>query len=79
VRGGKAPNPIREWKEAAFFDRIMDCVYDAGFDKPTPIQMQAIPIANMKKDMIALAPTGSGKTAAYILPLVNFLLRLPPV
>ena len=42
-----------------------------GFSKPTPIQQQAIPVILAKKDLIGCAQTGTGKTAAYVLPILN--------
>ena len=42
-----------------------------GFTKPTPIQEQAIPVVLAGKDMIACAQTGTGKTASYLLPLLQ--------
>lgn len=44
-----------------------------GFDKPTPVQEQAIPFIKEGKDVIACAQTGTGKTAAYLLPTLNDL------
>ena len=44
-----------------------------------PIQMQAVPIGLQMRDMIALAPTGSGKSAAFLIPLIIFLLKQPPI
>ena len=40
----------------------------AGYAAPTPIQQQALPVLLKGQDVLALAPTGSGKTAAYVLP-----------
>ena len=42
-----------------------------GFEKPTPIQQQAIPAILLGKDVMGIAQTGSGKTAAYVLPILN--------
>lgn len=48
-----------------------------GFDKATPIQEQAIPIILNNKDLIACAQTGTGKTGAYLLPVVNKIIQAP--
>jgi ATP-dependent RNA helicase RhlE len=48
-----------------------------GFDKATPIQEQAIPLILDNKDLIACAQTGTGKTAAYLLPTINKIIQAP--
>ena len=46
-----------------------------GYNKPTPIQEKAIPVILEKKDLIACAQTGTGKTAAYLLPILNNIIH----
>jgi ATP-dependent RNA helicase DDX52/ROK1 len=41
--------------------------------EPTPIQMQAVPVLIQGRDLLATAPTGSGKTAAYLIPILSLL------
>jgi ATP-dependent RNA helicase RhlE len=52
-------------------------VGDLGFEKPTPIQAEAIPAALAGRDVLASASTGSGKTAAFLLPILQRLLAVP--
>jgi ATP-dependent RNA helicase RhlE len=55
----------------SFNSRLVDGLDSMGFSKPTPIQERAIPVILAKKDLIACAQTGTGKTAAYVLPILN--------
>ncbi len=54
-------------------ENVLKGLKDLGFTNPTPIQEQVIPQALMGKDVCALAQTGSGKTAAYTLPILDIL------
>lgn len=51
--------------------RLLDGLDSMGYEKPTPVQEMTIPIILQNHDLIACAQTGTGKTAAYILPLLN--------
>lgn len=57
--------------EFGFHARLLDGLDAMGFSKATPIQEQAIPVILNKKDLIACAQTGTGKTAAYVLPILH--------
>jgi superfamily II DNA/RNA helicase len=54
-------------------DELLRAVNEAGYDTPTAIQEQAIPSVLMMKDLIAIAQTGTGKTAAFVLPMIDIL------
>ena len=56
---------------------VMKAVRDAGYANPTPIQAQAIPLVLKGRDVMGLAQTGTGKTAAFTLPIVDRLLGGP--
>ena len=54
-------------------DELLQAVEAAGYTEPTPIQAQAIPQVQMMKDLIAIAQTGTGKTASFVLPMIDIL------
>lgn len=56
---------------------LMEGLYSMGYKQPTPIQQQAIPVILNNHDLIACAQTGTGKTAAYLLPVIDHILKAP--
>jgi len=59
------------FKDFDFEPQLLDGLEAMGYNKPTPIQEQAIPLILQNKDLIACAQTGTGKTAAYVLPILD--------
>ncbi len=57
--------------------RLKTGIHHAGYDQPTPIQKSAIPLALTGSDLIGTAQTGTGKTAAFVLPILHKLLNKP--
>jgi ATP-dependent RNA helicase RhlE len=79
---GDYSEPIEPVEDGSFealglSDPLMRAVRDAGYRSPTPIQREAIPLILRGRDVIGLAQTGTGKTAAFTLPLVDQLLNGP--
>ncbi|MEL6270002.1 MAG: DEAD/DEAH box helicase [Chloroflexota bacterium] len=66
------------FEDLNLFDRVQDAVRDAGYTEPTPIQQQAIPHVLAGHDLIGLAQTGTGKTAAFALPVLHRLNEMNP-
>ena len=54
-------------------DELLKAVTESGYDTPTPIQAQAIPSVLMMRDIIGIAQTGTGKTASFVLPMIDIL------
>ena len=77
TKGGNIPNGIRNWKELPIQAELAKVISDIGYKEPTPIQRQAIPIGLQNRDIIGVAETGSGKTAAFLIPLLTWIMSLP--
>src|SRR5690348_15172870 len=52
---------------------VLSAVADKGYAAPTPIQQQAIPVVLMGRDVLGCAQTGTGKTASFVLPMLDIL------
>lgn len=64
---------MSEFLQFNFRDEVFQGIDAMGYDKPTPIQVQAIPAIMNGKDVLGCAQTGTGKTAAFLLPILNRL------
>jgi ATP-dependent RNA helicase RhlE len=79
---GKSEAPAQAQTLVRFADlglssEVLSAIEEVGYSHPTPIQQQAIPLALKGRDLIGLAQTGTGKTAAFTLPIVDRLLHGP--
>lgn len=79
TKGGGIPNPMRNWEESGLPHKLLDIIHQVGYDEPSAVQRAAIPIALQSRDLIGVAVTGSGKTAAFLLPLLVYISELPPL
>eukprot|EP00057_Strongylocentrotus_purpuratus_P013182 XP_011667656.1 PREDICTED: probable ATP-dependent RNA helicase DDX52 [Strongylocentrotus purpuratus] len=77
VQGEDIPDPVETFEELqeeyGLHDDIIQNIMRVGYAAPTPIQMQAIPVLLHRRELLACAPTGSGKTAAFLLPILHQL------
>lgn len=79
VSGKDIPKPVQKWSQCGLTRPILDAVDKLGYDKPTPIQMQALPVIMSGRDVIGVAKTGSGKTMAFLLPMFRHIKDQEPV
>ncbi|NXX88775.1 DDX59 helicase, partial [Centropus bengalensis] len=75
VQGHRIPRPIVEFEHCGFPETLNHNLKNSGYEVPTPIQMQMIPVGLLGRDIVASADTGSGKTAAFLLPVIMKVLR----
>ena len=62
-----------KFKDLGLDPKILKAIDEKGYESPTPIQEQAIPQVLMMRDVVGLAQTGTGKTASFILPMLEIL------
>ncbi len=71
---GNAPAPLPRFADFGLAPPILQALADQGYQHPTPIQAQAIPIVLQGRDVMGAAQTGTGKTAGFSLPIIQQLL-----
>uniref|UniRef100_A0A7S4DLH6 RNA helicase n=1 Tax=Lotharella globosa TaxID=91324 RepID=A0A7S4DLH6_9EUKA len=75
VRGRDVPKPHEAFNEANFHELLLANINLANFSKPTPVQKFSIPICREKRDLMACAQTGSGKTGGFLFPILQGMLE----
>ncbi|CAJ0760246.1 14969_t:CDS:10 [Entrophospora sp. SA101] len=75
VEGEDVPPPIKHFRDMKFPSAILKYLKSKGINRPTPIQVQGLPVVLSGRDMIGIAFTGSGKTLAFSLPLIMLALE----
>ncbi|KAJ3185683.1 pre-mRNA processing RNA-helicase [Gaertneriomyces sp. JEL0708] len=74
IRGARCPKPIEKWTQFGLPVGVQQVIGKVlKYDKPTPIQAQAIPAVMSGRDVIGIAKTGSGKTIAFLLPMFRHI------
>lgn len=68
---------MRDFSELELDSELLQAIEEVGYDRPTVVQAQAIPHALDGRDILASAPTGTGKTAAFLLPMLQHLQDFP--
>ncbi|WP_318483797.1 ATP-dependent RNA helicase SrmB [Photobacterium leiognathi] len=68
---------MKDFSELELDSELLQAIEEIGYSRPTVVQAQAIPHALDGKDVMASAPTGTGKTAAFLLPMIQHLLDFP--
>lgn len=79
VKGNSPPKPINDWSQGGFNTTVLEILRDRKYVKPTPIQREALPAILSGRDMVGVAQTGSGKTVAFLLPMLRHVKDQPPI
>ncbi|KAI5715805.1 hypothetical protein M8J77_022715 [Diaphorina citri] len=77
VSGDNPPRPIESFESAGLREILVKNLKKSNYTKPTPIQKYAIPAGLEGRDLMGCAQTGSGKTAAFLIPIMHHLLESP--
>uniref|UniRef100_A0A7C9DXI7 RNA helicase n=1 Tax=Opuntia streptacantha TaxID=393608 RepID=A0A7C9DXI7_OPUST len=77
ISGFDVPRPVKTFEDCGFPSPLMSAIKKQGYEKPTNIQCQALPIVLSGRDVIGIAKTGSGKTAAFVLPMIVHVMDQP--
>lgn len=77
VTGSGIPRPLQSFTQAGLEPKLLKEIARRGFEAPTPIQAQALPILLQGRDLIGLAKTGSGKTLSFLWPMMVHILDQP--
>jgi ATP-dependent RNA helicase DDX46/PRP5 len=73
VAGKDVPKPVQKWSQCGLNVQSLEVIGKLGYERPTAIQMQAIPAIMSGRDVIGVAKTGSGKTIAFLLPMFRHI------
>ncbi|VDK40175.1 unnamed protein product [Taenia asiatica] len=77
VDGKDVPRPVFSFSEAGFPDSVIEVIEENKWKAPTPIQSQGWPLALSGRNVVGIAQTGSGKTAAFLLPAIVHIKAQP--
>lgn len=78
VKGSNCPRPVATWSHLGLPPTIMSLIDEKlKYPNPTPIQCQALPVIMSGRDVLSIAKTGSGKTIAFVLPLLRHIQEQP--
>ena len=75
VTGENKPPPVGDFRSSGLAPALLEAVRRAGYSVPTPVQRHGLPIIQAGRDLMACAQTGSGKTAAFLLPILHHVIE----
>ncbi|KAI4364331.1 hypothetical protein MLD38_020439 [Melastoma candidum] len=79
IHGKDVPRPIKTWHQTGLTTKLLEIIKKLNYEKPMPIQAQALPTIMSGRDCIGIAKTGSGKTLAFVLPMLRHIKDQPLV